>query len=52
MFASGRNQAFWDRTESVTHRSTELYDYSDTDEEAEENNANDDLMKMIEGDWN
>ncbi len=34
-----------------THWTYELDGYYDTDEEVEENNMNDNLMKMIEGDY-
>ncbi|KAF2181490.1 hypothetical protein K469DRAFT_520708, partial [Zopfia rhizophila CBS 207.26] len=33
------------------HWVDDLHGYYDTDEECEEHNANDDLIKMIEGDW-
>jgi len=34
-----------------THWVPELYGYYDTDDECETNNGNDDMIKMMEGDW-
>ena len=34
-----------------THWCPELSGWYDTDDEAEQNNINDDLVKMLEGDW-
>jgi hypothetical protein len=33
------------------HWVDDLHGYHDTDEECEEHNANDDIMKVLEGDW-
>jgi hypothetical protein len=56
----GRERQLWAREEYVdhsveipgTHWCSELNGYYDTDSEVEQNNINDDLIKMIEGDWN
>lgn len=44
MFVRGRNDRFWAREEFIHPHNM------DTDDEVEENNRNDDMMEMIEGD--